>query len=78
MAGYEVTNVSEDNSPDPNGSGDYVDVYDVVFTIAGRPGTFTVQVPLGGNTVQDAYDAITAKVAQVNAIYGGATGAAAE
>lgn len=73
--GYEVTNVSEDQIPDQN-TGDLIDVYDVNFTIDGHPGTFTEQVPLGGDTVKNVYDAVTARVAEVNAIYQGSPGTA--
>lgn len=73
-ATYEVQNVTEDQIPDPQGSGDLVDVFDITFTIPNRPGSFTVQVPEGGDPVTAAYDAISAKVAEVNAIYGGSSG----
>ncbi len=78
MAAYEVTNVSEDQIPDPNGGGDLVDALDISFTITGHPGTFTVQVAGPGDTVRQAYDAITARVAEVNAIYSGSAGTTGE
>lgn len=71
MAAYEVTNVNEDQAPDPSGSGDLIDVFDITFTIPGQAGSFTVQISESGTPVTAAYDAITAKVAQVNAIYSG-------
>jgi len=74
VAAYEVTNVSEDQIPDPSGSGDLLDVFDITFTLPDRTGTFTVQIPESGEPVTAAYDAITAKVAAVEAIYGGASG----
>lgn len=73
---YEVTNVIEDQVPDPSGTGDLIDVFDITFTIPGRSGTFTEQVPVAGDPVKAAYDAITAKLDAVNAIYGGSSGAA--
>lgn len=72
-AGYEVTNVTEDQIPDPQGSGDLLDVFSITFAIPGRPGSFTVQVPEAGAPVTAAYDAISAKVAEVEAIYGGSS-----
>jgi hypothetical protein len=72
-ASYEVTSVNEEQIPDPSGSGDLIDVFDITFTIPNRPGTFTVQVPESGAPVTAAYDAISTKVAEVQAIYGGGT-----
>ena len=73
-AAYEVTSVTEDQIQDPNGGLDLVDVFDITFTIPNRPGQFTVQVQLGGNTVNDAYTVISEKVTEVNAIYAGSSG----
>jgi len=75
MAAYEVTSVTEDQIPASDGSFNQVDVFDVSFTIPGKPGTFTVQVEFGGDSVKNVYDAITAKVNEVNAIYAGSSGA---
>jgi hypothetical protein len=72
-AAYQVTNVTEDQIPDPSGSGDLIDVFDITFTIPGSPGSFLVQVPESGTPVTAAYDAITAKVASISAIYAGAS-----
>jgi hypothetical protein len=72
-AAYEVTNVTEEQIPAPSGSGDLLDVFSIAFTIPGRPGSFTVQVEESGTPVTAAYDAITAKVNEVNAIYGGSS-----
>lgn len=74
MAAYEVKSVTEDQVPDQSGVGNLQDVFDIVFTIPGHTGDFTVQVVLGGDTVKDAYNAISAKVATVDAIYAGGTG----
>ena len=73
MAAYEVTNVTEDQIPDPSGSGDLIDVFDITFTIPGKPGSFLVQVPESGTPVTAAYDAITAKMAAIDAIYAGSS-----
>jgi len=72
-ATYEVTSVTEDQIPDPSGSGDLIDVFDITFTIPGRGGTFTIQIPESGQPVTAAYDEISQRVAQIEAIYGGAT-----
>lgn len=74
-AAYEVTNVTEDQIPDPSGSGELIDVFDITFTIPGRPGSFTEQIPEGGQPVSAAFEAISAKVSEIQAIYGGAAGA---
>lgn len=73
-ASYEVTNVTEDQIPDPSGSGDLIDVFDITFTIPGKPGSFTVQIPEAGKPVSAAFDQISAKVAEIEAIYGGSSG----
>lgn len=73
-AAYEVTSVTEDQIPDPSGTGDLIDVFDITFTIPNRAGSFTVQIPQSGAPVTAAYDAITAKVAEVNAIYSASPG----
>ena len=75
-AAYEVTNVTEDQIPDPSGSGDLIDVFDITFTIPGHPGTFTEQVPQTGDAVTNAFNAIMAKLNTVDAIYAGQSGAA--
>lgn len=74
MAAYEVTNVTEEQVPDPSGSGDLIDVFDITLTIEGHPGSFTVQVPEHPDPVTAAYEAALAKAATVNAIYAGSPG----
>jgi hypothetical protein len=73
-ATYEVQNVTEDQIPDPSGSGDLIDVFDITYTIPNRSGQFTIQIPQSGDPVTAAYDGITAAVAEVNAIYAGSSG----
>ena len=67
MAGFTVTSVTADQIPDA--SDNLIDVYDVTFTLAGQPGTFTVQVPTSGDPVAAASTAIDAVVTQVGGIY---------
>lgn len=71
MPAYEVINVSQDNVPDPNSAGDYMDVYDVTFTIPPKNDQFTIQVPQGTDAVNEAYTAIMERVSVVQAIYAG-------
>jgi hypothetical protein len=68
MAGFTVTSVTADQIEDP--SQNLIDVYDVTFTLEGRPGTFTIQVPQSGDPVAAADAAISAMVSQVDGIYG--------
>ena len=65
---HQVTSVTEDQVEDS--SGNLVDVFNIVFTVTGHPGTFTVQVAQGGDPVTEAADAIAAKEAEVQGIYG--------
>lgn len=51
-------------------AGQLQDLYEITFTVAGRPGSFTIQVPKSGDPVAAAAAAISAEEAQVNAIYG--------
>lgn len=67
-SGFTVTSVTADQVPDA--SENLIDVYDVTFTLAGKPGTFTVQVPTSGDPVAAAEAAISAEVANVSGIYG--------
>jgi len=67
MAGFTVTSVTADQVP--NQADDLIDVYDVTFTIDGKPGSFSVQVATSGDPVAAAETAITAMLNQVNAIY---------
>ena len=68
MAGFTVTSVTADQVPDA--ADNLVDVYDVTFTIDGKPGSFNIQVPRDPDPVGGASAAIDAEVAQVLAIYG--------
>jgi hypothetical protein len=51
-------------------AGTLTDVYEITFTVAGRPGSFTVTVPAGGDVVAAAAAAISAVESQVNSLYG--------
>lgn len=64
---YTVTSVTEDQVPDA--AGNLVDVFDVVFTLPDRPGTFTVQIAQSGQPVSEANAEIAAKVAEIEGIY---------
>lgn len=68
MANFTVTSVTADQIPDA--SDNLIDVYDVAFTLEGKPGSFTVQVPTSGDPVAAAEAAISAVVSQVGGIYG--------
>ena len=50
-------------------AGNLQDLYEIVFTVAGRPGSFTVQVPKSGDAVAAAEAAISAEASTVAAIY---------
>jgi hypothetical protein len=63
-----VTTVQEDQQPDAIGN--LVDVYVVTFTIPGHAGVFTVTVPQAGDAVAAANQAVAAKTAEVEGIYG--------
>lgn len=67
MAGYTVTSVTADQVPDA--ADNLQDVYDVTFTIDGKPGSFSVQVPRDTDPVGNASAEIDAVVSQVAAIY---------
>jgi hypothetical protein len=69
-----VTNVTEDQIPDPSGSGDLIDVFDITYKVVGRPGQFTVQIPQSPDPVTAAYEAMVAATAEIQAIYGGSSG----
>lgn len=60
--------VTETQQVDPAGT--LTDLYEITFTIAGRPGSFTVQVPKTGDPVSAAEAAIGAEAGAVNAMYG--------
>lgn len=67
MAGFTVTSVTADQVPDA--ADNLIDVYDVTFTLADKPGSFSVQVPRDTDPVTSAATEIEAVVAQVAAIY---------
>jgi hypothetical protein len=62
-----VVSVTESQRVDPAGT--LSDIYEITFTLADRPGSFTVTVPKTGDAVADAEAAINEVRAQVNAIY---------
>jgi hypothetical protein len=51
-------------------AGTVQEVYEIVFTVSGRPGSFTVQVPKSGDAVAAAAAAIGEVAGEVGAIYG--------
>lgn len=51
-------------------AGNLQDVYTVTFTLEGRPGSFTVQVPQSGDPVAAAAAAISQVEGTVSGIYG--------
>lgn len=63
-----VVSVTEDQIPDQIGN--LIDVYSITFTIADKPGTFSVQVPQSGDPIAAAHDAIAKLTASVEGIYG--------
>lgn len=63
-----VVSVTEDQTEDL--AGNLQDTFAVTFTIEGRPGQFTVQVPQSGDPVAAAQAAIQQKESEVNGIYG--------
>ncbi len=63
-----VTNVSQDQEQDATGN--LVEVYTITFTLADKPGTFTVTVPAAGDPVAAASAAISAQTSTVEGIYG--------
>jgi hypothetical protein len=67
MAGFTVTSVTADQVPDQ--ADNLIDVYAVTFTLDGKPGTFSIQVPTAGDPVAAASAAISAMLAQVDGIY---------
>lgn len=62
-----VVSVTEDQVVDL--AGNLSDVYTITFTIEGRPGSFTVQVPQTGDPVAAANQAIQEVEQQVGGIY---------
>lgn len=64
-----VLSVTE--SQEVDAAGQLTDVYEIVFTVAGRPGSFTIQVDKhGSDPVAAAAAAIAAETGQVDALYG--------
>lgn len=63
-----VLSVTESQTVDA--AGDLTDVYEIVFTVQGRPGSFTTQVPKAGDAVAAAKAAIDAESSTVSDIYG--------
>jgi hypothetical protein len=59
--------VTESQVIDPAGT--LSDVYEIVYQVADRPGSFTFRVPKTGDAVADAQAARDELVAQVNALY---------
>ncbi len=63
-----VLSVTESETVDL--AGQLTDHYEITFTVAGRPGSFTVVVPKGGDAVGAARAAIDEVTGEVSAIYG--------
>jgi hypothetical protein len=63
-----VTSVNQTQQVDA--AGDIQNVYEITFTISGRSGSFTVDVPADENADANAQAAIQAIVSQVGGIYG--------
>jgi len=63
-----IVSVTEDQQQDA--AFNSIDVFVVVFTVPGRPGSFTITVPQSEDPVAAAAQAIAAKTAEVNGIYG--------
>lgn len=62
--------VSVTESQNVDAAGNLSNVFDIVFTIADKPGTFTVEIPQSGDPVAAASAAIEALTGQVEGIYG--------
>ncbi len=62
-----VLSVTE--SQEVDAAGNLTDTYSVVFTMADKPGTFTVEVSQAGDPVAAAHAAIAAMTDQVAGIY---------
>ena len=62
-----VTSVTESQVVDP--AGNLSDVYEISFTLEGRPGTFTVTVAKGDQVVERANAAIQRVAQEVGAIF---------
>lgn len=62
-----VVSVTESQTVDV--AGNLTDVYEITFTLADRPGSFTVSVPQTGDPVAAAAAAIAQVEGQVSGIY---------
>ena len=62
-----VLSVNESQAVDLAGT--LTDVFEIIFTVPGRPGSFTVTVPRGGDPVAAAKEAIDALAGEVGEIY---------
>jgi hypothetical protein len=63
--------VSVTESQNVDAAGTLTDVYEIVFTVPGRPGSFTITVDKHGtDPVEAAREAIAAESQQVGEIYG--------
>jgi hypothetical protein len=62
-----VVAITEDENINAAGELDYV--YTITFTVADRPGSFTVTVPKSGDPVEAARQAIAQVEADVTGIY---------
>jgi hypothetical protein len=62
-----VTSVTESQNVDP--AGNLSDVYEITYTIPGRAGSFTVDVPKNADALAAATNEINALTEQVNALY---------
>lgn len=65
---YQVLSVNESQTIDA--AGDITDVFEIIVSIDGRPGSFTETVPKAGDPVAAAKQALDALDAQIAAIYG--------
>lgn len=63
-----VTSVTASQTIDA--AGNLTDTYAITYTIPGRPGSFTIEVPQTGDAVAAAKASIDAQTAEVNSIYG--------
>lgn len=65
---YTVLSVNESQSIDT--AGNLTDVFEILVSIDGKPGTFTETVPKTGDPVAAAKAALDALDTQISAIYG--------
>lgn len=61
--------IAVDESQVVDAAGTLTDVYSITFTIAGRPGSFSVTVPKDANALGAAEAAIAEIASQVGGIY---------